>query len=215
MHAIDERTSSPDTAPGPRKRPYGSIVLGLVLVAAGILWLLDALDVFDLRAALVLPILLALVGLALVIGSFDGPHSGLVVFGVFLTVAVVLAAVFPPNAFTGGIGERTYRVTSQEQLEPSYNVGMGTLTLDLTDLTLTESTSVDVTVGAGEMLIRLPADLAVAIDASTGAGEVNLLGEQADGLSVNRQYESPDFGAAEVALTLDLNVAAGEIEVTR
>lgn len=215
MHAIDERTAPPDATRGPGNRPYGSIVLGLVLVAAGILWLLDALDVFDLRAALVLPILLALVGLALVIGSFDGPHSGLVVFGVFLTVAVVLAAVFPPNAFTGGIGERTYRVTSQENLDPSYNVGMGTLTLDLSALTLTESTSVDVTVGAGELLIRLPADVPVAIEASTGAGEVDLLGEQTDGLSVNREYQSPDYDTAEISLTLDLNVAAGEIEVTR
>lgn len=215
MHAIDERSTPSDTAPGPPNRPYGSIVLGLVLVAAGILWLLDALDVFDLRAALVLPILLALVGLALIIGSFDGPHSGLVVFGVFLTVAVVLTAVFPPNAFSGGIGERTFRVASQESLDPSYNVGMGTLTLDLSELSLTESTSVDVTVGAGEMLIRLPADVPVAIDASAGAGEVNLLGEQTDGLSVNREYRSPDYDTAEVTLTLDLNVAAGEIEVTR
>jgi predicted membrane protein len=215
MHAIDEHTASSDTATTPRKRPYGSIVLGLVLVAAGFLWLLDALDVFELRAALVLPILLGLVGLALVVGSFDGPHSGLVVFGVFLTVAVVLAAVFPPNAFNGGIGERSYRITSQEELDPAYNVGVGALTLDLSDLTLTESTSIDVTVGAGEMLIRLPADIPVAIDASTGAGEVNLLGEQADGLSVSRDYQSPDFDTADVTLTLDLNVAAGEIEVTR
>ena len=215
MHVIDERPTPSDTASGPRSRPYGSIVLGVVLVAAGILWLLDALDVFDLRAALVLPILLALVGLALVIGSFDGPHSGLVVFGVFLTVAVVLTAVFPPNAFAGGIGERTYRVASQGDLDASYNVGMGTLSLDLSDLTLTESTSVDITVGAGEMRVRLPADVAVAIDASAGAGEVNLLGEQADGLSVNREYRSPDYDTAEVTLTLDLNVAAGEIEVTR
>jgi len=187
----------------------------LVLVAAGALWLLDALDVFEVRAALVLPILLGIVGLALVVGSFDGPHSGLVVFGVFLTVAVVLAAVFPPNAFAGGIGERNYRITTQEELEPAYNVGMGAITLDLTDLSLTESTSVDVTVGAGEMLIRLPADVAVAVDASAGAGDVNLLGEQADGISVSRVYESPDYDTAEVTLTLDLNVAAGEIEVTR
>lgn len=215
MHAIDERPATSDSTPTPRNRPYGSIVLGLVLVAAGALWLLDALDVFEVRAALVLPILLGVVGLALVVGSFDGPHSGLVVFGVFLTVAVVLAAVFPPNAFAGGIGERNYRITSQEELEPAYNVGMGAINLDLTDLSLTESTSVDITVGAGEMLIRLPADVAVAIDASAGAGDVTLLGEQADGISVSRVYESPDYDTAEITLTLDLNVAAGEIEVTR
>lgn len=215
MHAVDERSVDAESTARPRFRAYGSIVLGLVLVIAGAMWLLDAIDVVDLRAAIVLPVLLAIVGLALIVGAFDGPHSGLVVFGVFLTVAVVAAAVTPPNAFHGGIGERRHRVAEQSALAPSYDVGVGTLSLDLSGLTLTESTSVDVTVGAGEMLIELPADLPVSIDASVGAGEIDLLGERADGLSVTRSFTSPDFDTAEVTLTLDLDVAAGNIEVTR
>lgn len=215
MHAIDERTTDPATVPVPRRRVYGSVVLGLVLLGAGVMWLLDALEVVDLRAAVVLPVLLGIVGLALVIGSFDGPHGGLMGLGVFLTVAVILAAVFPPNTFEGGIGERNYRVTSQEQLRSGYSVGMGTLSLDLSDLSLTESTAVDVSVGAGEIVIDLPADLPVAVEASAGAGDITLLGEQRDGLSVESDYVSPDFTDAPVRLTLDLHVAAGSIEVSR
>src|SRR5690606_33446285 len=147
MHAVHERPATSDSTLTSRNRPYGAIVLGSVLMAAGALSPLAALDVGEARAARAPPLLAGVVGPALVVGSFDGPHSGLVVFGVFVAVAVVLAAVFPPNAFAGGIGERNYRITTQEELEPAYNVGMGAITLDLTDLSLTESTSVDVTVG--------------------------------------------------------------------
>lgn len=215
MNALETRPA-PEQAPPERRswsRDYGSVVLGLVLVFAGGLWLLDVLDVLELRAAVVLPAILSIVGLALILGSADGPHSGLVVFGIFLTVAVVAAAATPPNAFSGGIGERTHRIGAQDSLEPTYNVGVGDLWLDLTDLDLTESAMVDVTVGAGEMRIDLPDDVAVRVDASVGAGEIVLLGQTTDGLSVTRSYQSPGFDDAGVTLTLDLDVATGRIEV--
>lgn len=53
------------------------------------------------------------------------------------------------------------------------------------------------------------------IDASVGAGDIDLLGETTDGVSVTRSYMSEGFGEAEATLTLDLDVAAGSIEVTR
>lgn len=208
----EAETASP---PPRRGRDYGAWVIGALLVVFGVLWLLDVAGVFSLRVAVVLPTLLAVLGLALIFGAWDGPHTGLVVFGVFLTVAVVVAAVSPPNAFRGGIGERNFAVGSQGQLAPRYDVGLGDLRLDLSDLTLTESAEVDVTVGAGEILVELPADIPVTIDASVGAGEIDLLGDTVDGVSVTRSYTSEGFAGAEDTLTLDLDVAAGKIEVTR
>lgn len=216
MTALETRKAPPEAPEQSRwSRDYGSVVLGVVLLVTGGLWLLDAMDLLDLRAALILPGVLTVVGLALIFGASSGPHSGLVVFGVFLTIAVVAAAVTPPDAFSGGIGERQFRVGQEDALQPSYNVGVGDLRLDLRDLDLTEPTTVDVTVGAGEMRIQLPADIPVRVDASVGAGEVVLLDQSTDGLSVNRTYESPGFADADVTLTLDLDVATGRIEVTR
>ncbi len=216
MSALDTKPAPEQTRQGAaRSNDYGSIVLGVVLVVAGGLWLLDAVDILELRAAVILPSLLAIIGLALIFGSSTGPHSGLVVFGVFLTIAVIAAAVTPQDAFTGGIGERSFRVGQQTALEPLYNVGVGDLSLDLSDLTLTETTSVSVTVGAGEMRVQVPEDIPVRIDAAVGAGEIVLFDESTDGLSVTRMYESPGFSDADVTLTLDLDVATGKIEVTR
>lgn len=215
MTALDVKPVEPETPERPWTRAYGSIVLGMILVLVGVLWLLDAIDVIELQAAVVLPAVLAIVGVALIFGAFDGPHSGLVVFGVFLTVAVVAAAVTPLDSWRGGVGERQHNVGNASELAPEYRLGMGELRIDLSDLRLIESTTVSASVGAGMIEIVLPPDLAVSIDANVGAGDINLLGETAEGLSVSRTYRSPDFDTANVALTLDLDVSAGEIEVTR
>jgi hypothetical protein len=185
----------------------------VLLIVAGGLWMLDALDVVELRVAIVLPTILAVVGIALIIGAFDGPHTGLVVAGVFLSLAVIAVAAAPENAFHGGIGERTIRVTDETLLAPRYDVGLGELTLNLSQLTLTESTEVAATVGAGEIRVLLPSDIPVSIEASAGAGQIDLLGQTADGISVSKTYVSDEFETAEVTLTLDLDVAAGNIEV--
>lgn len=204
-----------DTAPAPRRRPYGTVVLGALLIVAGGLWFLDAIDAVEVQAAVVLPAILAVIGLALVIGSFEGPHTGLVIAGVFVTIAVLAVAAAPTDAFHGGIGQRNIHVTDQTTLAPRYDVGVGELNLDLSDLVMTESADIDITVGAGDLTILLPQDVAVDIDAAVGAGQIDLLGQQSDGLSVTRTYRSDDFGTADVALTLNLDVAAGNIEVNR
>jgi predicted membrane protein len=199
--------------PAPKRRPYAAVVTGALLVVAGVLWLLDATDVIDLDLAIVLPAILSVIGIALIIGAFDGPHNGLIVAGVFLSLAVLAVAAAPENAFHGGIGERDITISNEALLADRYDVGVGKLTLDLSDLALTESTEVAATVGAGDMMIILPADLPVSIDAAAGAGQIDLLGETTEGISVSKTYTSDEFDTAAVTLTLDLDVAAGNIEV--
>lgn len=209
-------TSTPSerqTAPAPSPR-YGAVVAGATLVVLGVLWLLDATGVIDLRLALVLPSALAVIGVALIVGSFTGPHSGLVVAGVFLSIATLVVALAPAG-FQGGVGERDIRVTQQSELEDRYDMALGKVILDLGDLSLTQSAEVDVSVGAGEIWVILPPGLPIKVNATVGAGEIDLLGENADGLSPRLTHTSEGFDSAPVTLTLDLNVGAGKIEVSR
>ncbi len=199
----------------PKHRPYAAVVTGALLVVVGVLWLLDAVDVIDLEAKILLPSVLAVIGIALIVGAFDGPHTGLVVAGVLVTLASMAVAAAPTDAFHGGIGERNLRITEQADLAPGYDVGLGELSLDLGDLEMTRSAEVRVTVGAGEVRITLPPDIPVDIDASAGAGEIDLLGETEEGISVSRSYTSDGFDTADVTLTLEISVAAGSIEVNQ
>lgn len=215
--AVDTRPQPvvTETPPKPPRPNYAAWVVGGLMVVFGILWLLDIAGVLTLRASLVLPTILAVVGVALILGARDGPHTGLVVVGVFLTLAVIAIATTPPEAFSGGVGERSFVVRAPDELAARYELGVGDLRLDLRDLTLAESAEVEVAVGAGEMVVVVPDDIPVSVDASVGAGEIELFGEAVDGLSVVKSYVSPGFDEADVTLTLDLDVAAGRIEVRR
>jgi lia operon protein LiaF len=75
--------------------------------------------------------------------------------------------------------------------------------------------SVTISVGAGELSVVLPDEIPVRISATSGAGEINLLGQRTDGVAVSREYQSESYTTSDVRLTLDLTVGAGSIEVKR
>ena len=64
---------------------------------------------------------------------------------------------------------------------------MGELDLDLGAVTLPAGTTpVDASVGIGSLVITVPEDVALEIDAQAGVGEVNVLGERDDGVDAHR-----------------------------
>ena len=62
------------------------------------------------------------------------------------------------------------RVTEIGQLENSYGMALGKITLDLTDLEMTKSAEVRLSVGAGEVQVRVPDDVPFRVVGSVGAG---------------------------------------------
>jgi lia operon protein LiaF len=113
------------------------------------------------------------------------------------------------------MGDRRFVVTEQSQLQSTYQIGLGNLVLDLDALDLSQADSVSISVGAGELSVVLPDEVPVRISATSGAGEINLLGQRTDGVAVSREYQSNGYTTSEIRLNLDLNVGAGSIEVKR
>ncbi len=208
-------TEFPSETSAAGHRSPGTAVLGILLMGLGVGWLLQRLDIIDLDATLFLPVLLAAIGVALIAGAWDGEHAGLVVFGVVIAIITGLAAVAPSGSFAGGVGERAYAPVAAVDLEAEYHLGLGQLDLDLTALENIGRREVAVRVGAGETRIVVPAGMAVSIDAQVGAGEVILFGQQWSGLDVHERYVSTDYATQPDALRLDVEVAAGKVEVTR
>ncbi|WP_099157323.1 cell wall-active antibiotics response protein LiaF [Virgibacillus ndiopensis] len=68
---------------------------------------------------------------------------------------------------------------------------------------------------AGDVQILLPENLAFRIDASVKAGEINVLGESADGVNRNVFYESTDYENAVRKIDIRLKLKAGSILVDR
>ncbi|HZD24298.1 MAG TPA: hypothetical protein VE569_12995, partial [Acidimicrobiia bacterium] len=110
------------------------LVAGGVLILIGVLWLAERTGAVDLNATTVLALATLLVGLALMVLSREGAHSGLVVLGVILAAIAGLTALAPVEGFQGGIGDRRVVVTRASDIASSYEVSMGTLTIDLSGI---------------------------------------------------------------------------------
>jgi hypothetical protein len=214
---LDSRTEQQpgESAPSPRRRLAPQIVAGGVLLVIGALWLLERLGALDLTVTTALAVGTIVVGLALMYLATDGPHGGLIVFGTVLALLATLTAVAPLEGFQGGVGERVVEATDVGELQAEYNLAMGTLTIDLTDLeALDQATTLAVSVGMGELVIRVPEGMPVSITASAGAGQATIFDRSAEGLGVDLAFESDSFAASPTGLTIEAEVFMGTVEVT-
>ncbi len=200
---------APPSRPPVRGRPIG---LALALVAAGTLWLLWQVGA-PIRWELVLPIALIALGVLLLAGGRWSAHGGLIGLGVAITVIALLVSASPiPGSVS--VGEHSHAVTDVAELEPSYAVGAGTLTLDLRELELPAGTTeLEAGVSMGELLVLVPADVTVEGDARVGMGEVVGFDRTSSGIAPSLLLAEP--GDDDRTLSLDLQVGLGRIEVRR
>jgi hypothetical protein len=189
----------------------GRIALGAVIVGAGVLWLLSEADVVDLSFTTWVGILL--IGLGVAIALSRGTHRVLVVVGILVALVGIPALFVNDDLLSGGVGESTKRPETTADLEP-FRHAIGKLTVDLTatDLDL-DGETVEASVGIGELLVLVPEDTDITVDAHVGAGNVDALGEEENGFDVDFAWISGTSGTQE--LTLDLEAGVGDIRVER
>jgi phage shock protein PspC (stress-responsive transcriptional regulator) len=209
--APSSSVAEPST-PMRRRVPVFLPTIGALLAAAGVLGILQVTDVVDVDWALALAVGVVLIGLAVAVGAFFGATGALAVVGTLLAAAMVLvAAVDIP--LHGPIGDRAYHPVTAAELEPAYEVAIGTLRLDLRDLVLPAGTTrVETTVGIGELTVLVPAGARVEVDSKVKAGEGNVLGDHEDGWDVRQHVTTGDAPATQT-LVLDAEVGFGRLEV--
>jgi hypothetical protein len=201
-----ERTTTPSGL------PTGRLVLGGLLVVVGLLWLLDVAGVTELRWRVVLPAALTVVGLALLVTARRGAHGGLIAAGIVLSALVLVASAVPGVSPVAGVGDRTERPASLTADETSYDLAMGSLTVDLRDVDDPEDgAEVNASVGMGELVVVLPAGLGADVRARAGMGEVNIVGASQGGVGVSLDEEV----AGDPVIALNLSVGMGKVEVRR
>ena len=141
-------------------------------------------------------------GIAIAVGSL---------VALVLVAAAVTAAVFHVHA-GDGIGDRDYAPVATGDLDRSYELGIGTMRLDLSALALPPGeTHVAARIDIGDLYVTVPADAALRVDARAKAGNVEILGENSDGWHVERHT----FETGDRTLVLDARVGAGSIRVDR
>jgi predicted membrane protein len=155
-------------------------------------------------------VLLVLIGLLIVLTP--GRHRALVVLGIVVVLAGIPALFVDSDVWTKGIGDEVEAPATTSDLEP-FEQGIGKLTVDLRspDLDLDEKT-VEATLGIGELVVLLPDDTDVKLDAHVGVGHVEALDREEDGVDVDLDGISSTSGSQELDLRLDVGVGNLRVE---
>ena len=200
-----------------RERPWPLIGLGLTAVALAVL--VSRASVWHAAGAGWVLVLLA--GLA-ILWSYDASRGDrrarrllrVLLAVVVTTLAAAAAAVAVAFAWFDvslgdGVGDRTESAASVAALKPSYELGVGKLRVDLSQIgPVTRETRVRAKLGVGELRIIVPRDVPVTASAHAKAGEVYVLDRHDDGRNAEIQTGSG-------LLVVDANVGAGRIDIVR
>jgi len=189
----------------------GRAGLGVVLVAAGVLWLLAATDVVDLSYRVGIGILLVVVGVAIALSrSHRGP---LVVVGILVVLLGIPTLFVDNDLWTEGVGDQTFAPAASEDLEP-FEHGIGKLTVDLRTPGLElDDRTVEASLGIGDLLVLVPEDTDVKLDAHVGIGDIQALGREENGIDADLERISGTAGAQEVELDLEVGIGSIRVEL--
>jgi phage shock protein PspC (stress-responsive transcriptional regulator) len=206
----DDTSLAEDILRKRRDHPARLVALGLIAVA--ILSLLARADTWPSAGAAWFLVFMA--GLVLLWTS-TRRRGVLVAITTFLAVviAVVVAAVSVAFAWfdvslDDGVGDRTETPTAIADIPSRYELGIGSLRVDLSRLPATKPVDVRAHVGMGKLEIVVPSNAAVALTTHVKAGDIDALGTHDDGR--NAQVKSGNG-----VMRIDAEAGAGHIEVVR
>lgn len=178
------------------------------------------LGVLDGSGLLTVPLLgyaataLLIVGVALVISAWTGRARGLLPLGCLLLALTVvgigtLADKSESPQFTQNVSYATV-----EEIPGPQNFDVAEVQVDMSGLDLDQDATYTVNVDSGTIVVTVPRDANVVINARVDVGSINALERQQQGVDLVQEFASrPDSGGP--VLTLDLMVDVGSIRVVR
>lgn len=226
--------------PTPTQRVGGNgagqfaILAGVLLLTVAGLLAADqygALDTSVSVVALSIAIAVVLGGIAIVINGLRGATSGAAgTFGVFALIAAVFVAV--PSIYGINVTKESFSVLSDRsiapqtlsQLQEEVSFGIGDITVDLTQLDLSELAAADETPtmtisgGIGDITIVYPDSIKLASTTQMGVGDYTDPFQQFDGFSPDRMTLEKDSAGnvlEDPDITLDINLGVGSVELQR
>ncbi|MDE0233280.1 MAG: LiaF-related protein [bacterium] len=231
--AAEDSTAPPPpaaatTPPPPRERSYlGRVFVGVAVIALGVLGLLDeVVPGFHPHFFHYVALAVGVIGLGVVMGAWFGRPAGLVILGAVLIPVLLLSRLAEAGGVnlvsveigSGGqaiqftsVGQVLHRPGSVEDINESYELGVGGLIIDLRDVDFAGRTvTMDAEVGIGEIVVRLPESVAAQVRGEVGMGSLEVGDWDRDGIGVEADLH---LEGSEGTLVLDSGVGIGEIEV--
>jgi len=183
------------------------IAIGVVLLALAVGGFTAAAAGSALGGGIAIAGLVIACGIGLVGGAFRGGSRWLIAPAIVL--ALPLAAVAATDLDVRGTwGDRTFRPADVAELGDGYEMGVGSMSVDLRDLELPPGrTDLPLELGVGEIQVLVPDDMCVTTDAEISLGAIDAGQGEEGGVDVDlHDRRTPDPGVAYVHLDVDLGV---------
>ena len=120
-----------------------------------------------------------------------------------LLVPLTLAATLVDEPLTGGTGNVIVAPQGLADLQGQYHLAAGQLTVDLSQVPLNASPTVNVTVAVGRLTVAVPPQANVYVAAHAGAGHIDLFGATDDGVNIDSPVsQSPSPGRRNASTSL-------------
>lgn len=190
--------------------PLGWYLLGATSVSIGLLAAIGNAPGLRVGPGQYFGAAMAVLGIGLVIGAWWGRARPLILLGI-LILPVGLTASFLNVPLDGGLGEQMFHPTTVGELRPEYRLTGGEVYLDLTDVTSTEPITLAASVGVGRVVVLVPAEARLVIDARVAGGRLSLFGGRQVGTGLADRIER--FAGTGPLLALTLETGLGEVVV--
>ena len=206
----DAWTTQRRDRPRPPRSALGLLTIGAATVVGALVWLVGS---GNSRGAQAFGWATVVLGVGLLVGAFAGRARWLIAPALATTVAAVAAAAlsFAGASLDHRSGSRTEFIGIGSPVAPRYSTGLGDFDLVLSDYHDDVATSVDV--GVGKLMVEVPEDARVQIDARIGVGSIDAFGSSRNGYRRSLSLDDNQSGAHLIKLTL--RVGVGSIEVRR
>ena len=199
------------TAPVRRPRsPLGWYILAAGLLSIGLLAIVANMPNQRVGLGQYFGAGLGILGIGLVVGAWWGRARLLIALGVLvLPLAMTAALINVP--VEGGYGEQMFQPQAVAELRPAYRLAAGEIYLDLTELDSVEAIALEASVGVGRLVVIVPKNASLTIDARVSGGRLSILGGRQVGTGLaDRVVRSVRAGTP---ITLTLATGIGEILV--
>jgi phage shock protein PspC (stress-responsive transcriptional regulator) len=207
--------------PRPPKSMLGRLTMAVGLIALSSMALVELVDFAHFEPFEYAAVALGIVAVGLLIGAWIGRAYWLIVIGLLIAPVLFFSSLLP-NVADWSIGDPDYLPTAAADVADSYDLGVGELTIDLTQLTADEFAEIgeiEAEVGLGHLVVRLPSGIGATVDAEVGVGAVT--GGHVFGSSRLDTYEYSGVGVEQVftigsppyELRLNLEVGIGQISI--
>ncbi len=214
--------------PAPPRPPVAAVTMAIMAATVGVLIGLDQFTGVDVSVPQMFGAALSIIVVGIIVSMFVGRSIGLWFAGFVALIGLAISPVAVAVSVSG-VGSHTHTVLDESELLPTYELGVGELIVDLRDTEFTEDATTSIDLKAGSIVVYVPAETALDLQARTRGGEIavpSAAGSRANdrwcepngrasitsgrNAQVNRVFEAREGGPV---LTIDADVRFGEIEI--